>query len=135
MEVRGKLIEKLRLESGTSKAGKAWEKLPFVIKLEGSKPEREKILAIDAFGSDKAQFINDTDIGTELMCTIEVTSREYNGRYFHNVNLIKAETIKDSGSPVYDQKAMNDSSNDRAKQIMQSQGVTAGDDEDDLLPF
>ncbi len=91
MEVTGKLIKKLPLESGIGKkSGKPWEKLTFVLQKEGKYPS---VLAIDTFKADTIQFISNTSVDTVLKCDINVDSREYNGRYFHNVGLWKAEVV------------------------------------------
>ena len=99
MEITGKLIKKLPQEGGTSKAGKPWTKDAFVLQLEGTFPRE---LKIDIFNNtEKSQFINDTNIDTVLKCDINLDSKEYNGRYFHNVTLWKVEVVRDMGNESF----------------------------------
>ena len=82
MEVIGKLIKKLELETGTSKAGKEWKKQSIVIDT-GNDFNNE--VCISAFG-DKVGQMNKLEIGMEVSVLCNVYSREYNGRYFHNID-------------------------------------------------
>ena len=82
MEVIGKLVKKLELETGTSKAGKEWKKQSIVIDT-GNDFNNE--VCISAFG-DKVGQMNKLEIGMEVSVLCNVYSREYNGRYFHNID-------------------------------------------------
>ena len=82
MEVTGKLVKKLELETGTSKAGKEWQKQSIVIDT-GNDFNNE--VCVSAFG-DKLKQINKLEIGMEVSVLCNVYSREYNGRYFHNID-------------------------------------------------
>ena len=82
MEVTGKLVKKLKLETGTSKAGKEWKKQSIVIDT-GNDFNNE--VCISAFG-DKVGQMNKLEIGMEVSVLCNVYSREYNGRYFHNID-------------------------------------------------
>ena len=82
MEVKGKLVKKLDLETGTSKAGKEWKKQSIVIDTGG---DFNNEIAVSAFG-DKIDSMNKLEIGMEVSVLCNVYSREYNGRYFHNID-------------------------------------------------
>jgi len=83
MEVTGKLVKKLELETGTSKkSGKEWKKQSIVIDTGG---EFNNEVCVSAFG-DKLQQMNKLEIGMEVSVLCNVYSREYNGRYFHNID-------------------------------------------------
>jgi len=82
MEVTGKLVKKLDLETGTSKAGKEWRKQSIVIDTGG---EFNNEICVSAFG-DKMDQMNKLEIGMEVSVLCNVYSREYNGRYFHNID-------------------------------------------------
>jgi hypothetical protein len=77
MEVTGKLVKKLDLETGVSKAGKEW-----IIDTGGGFNNEG---CVSAFG-DKLQQMNKLEIGMEVSVLCNVYSREYNGRYFHNID-------------------------------------------------
>ena len=82
MEVTGKLVKILDLETGTSKAGKEWKKQSIVIDT-GNDFNNE--VCVSAFG-DKVGQMNKLEIGMEVSVLCNVYSREYNGRYFHNID-------------------------------------------------
>ena len=82
MEVKGKLVKILELETGTSKAGKEWEKQSILIDTGG---DFNNEVCVSAFG-DKLKQMNKLEIGMEVSVLCNVYSREYNGRYFHNID-------------------------------------------------
>ena len=82
MEVKGKLVKKLELETGTSKAGKEWKKQSIVI---DTGDEFNNLIAVSAFG-EKLKQMNKLEIGMEVSVLCNVYSREYNGRYYHNID-------------------------------------------------
>jgi len=82
MEVTGKLVKKLELETGTSKAGKEWQKQSIVIDTGG---DFNNEVCVSAFG-DKVGQMNTLEIGKDVSVLCNVYSREYNGRYFHTID-------------------------------------------------
>ena len=83
MEIRGKVKTILPLESGTSKAGKEWQKQTIVI---DSGDEFNNLTAVSAFGEDKIKHLNKLDIGMTVAILCNVYSREYKGKYYHNID-------------------------------------------------
>ena len=81
MEVTGTVLRKLELETGVSKAGKEWKKQSIVIDTGG---EFNNEVCVSAFG-DKVGQMNKLEVGMEVSVLCNVYSREYNGRYFHNI--------------------------------------------------
>ena len=53
MELKGKIKHISEVQSGTSKAGKEWKKLLFVISNNEGYEGQEQIFAFDVFGEDK----------------------------------------------------------------------------------
>jgi len=82
MEVKGKLVKKLEQEAGTSKAGKAWVKQIIVIDTEA---DYNNIVAIECFGEDKVKLLNNLKVGDLLTVDCNVFSREFGGKYYHNI--------------------------------------------------
>ena len=82
MEVTGKLVKILDLEQGTSKAGKKWQKQSIVID-NGS--EFNNLIAISAFGISVDK-LNRLELGMDVSVMCNVYSREYNGKYYHNID-------------------------------------------------
>ena len=82
MEVTGKLVKKLDLETGTSKAGKEWKKQSILIDTGG---DFNNEICVSAFG-DKLEQMLKLEVGMEVSVLCNVYSREYNGRYYHNID-------------------------------------------------
>ena len=86
MEIIGKLVQKLERETGVSKSWKTWEKQSILVKQ--SLPaglEVKETVVIEFFG-DKMQSIRDIEEGTDVNVSVNLSSREYNGKYFHNID-------------------------------------------------
>ena len=83
MEVTGKLVKILDLETGTSKAGKEWQKQTVVI---DSGDEFNNLTAVSAFGEDKIKHLNKLQVGMTVAILCNVYSREYKGKYYHNID-------------------------------------------------
>ena len=85
MEVQGTLKQILPLESGESKSGKAWQKQTIVVETQETYP---KLIAVEV--SEKAlSRLQDYSIGQTITCSINIESREYNGRWFTSVKCWK----------------------------------------------
>ena len=82
MDVTGKLVKKLEAETGVSKSGKEWKKQSFVVDTGG---EFNNEVCISAFG-DKMDAMNKLEVGMQVIVLCNVYSREYNGRYYHNID-------------------------------------------------
>ena len=82
MEIKGKIIKMLPLETGISKAGKEWKKQSKVIDTDN---DFNNEVCVSTFG-DKVERMNKLEIGMEVSVLCNVYSREYNGRYFHNID-------------------------------------------------
>jgi hypothetical protein len=82
MEIKGKLVQKLERETGVSKSGKSWEKQSIMVE---QNVEYNKEVVISFFG-DKIKSIRDIEVGSDISVSINLSSREYNGKYFHNID-------------------------------------------------
>ena len=83
MEVTGKLVKVLELETGISKkSGKEWKKQSILIDTGG---DFNNEICVSAFG-DKLEQMHKLEVGMEVSVLCNVYSREYNGRYFHNID-------------------------------------------------
>jgi len=83
MEIIGTLKIKLAVESGVSKAGKDWKKQTIVL---DTNAEYNNLVAISFFGDDKVAMIDGFSEGTDLKVGVNVSSSEWNGRYFNNID-------------------------------------------------
>jgi hypothetical protein len=83
MEITGKLIKKLDIEGGVSKAGKEWQKQSILVEQSGTDYNKEVVIS---FFGDKIKSLRDLQEGSEVVVSINLSSREYNGKYFHNID-------------------------------------------------
>jgi hypothetical protein len=83
MNITGKLVQKLERETGVSKTGKTWVKQSILVEQSGTDYNKE--VAISFFG-DKIKSIRDIEVGADVNVSINLSSREYNGKYFHNID-------------------------------------------------
>ena len=102
MEVIGKLSQKFEPTGGINAAtGKNWRKMEFLIEKKGKFPS---VLMLSTFSDQVINFIEDASVGTELSCSIDVSSREWKGRYFTEVRCFKVETYRNENTDYYPQK-------------------------------
>lgn len=90
-EVKGKLIQTLPIQSGVSKAGKEWSKQEFVI--ETTEDQFPKKICFTLFG-DKVSILNGISVGDEIDVAYNVESRDFNGKWYHNINAWKISPLK-----------------------------------------
>jgi hypothetical protein len=85
MEVQGTLKQILPIESGESKSGKTWQKQTIIIETADAYPKQ---IAVEV--SEKAlSRLQDYSEGMTITCSINIESREYNGRWFTAVRAWK----------------------------------------------
>jgi hypothetical protein len=94
MQVKGTLIQKLKMESGVSKAGKEWKKQDFVIETNEQFPKK---VCFTLFG-DKISLIDGMTEGSELEVFFSLESRDFNGKWYHNINAWKIEQAGATGA-------------------------------------
>lgn len=82
MEVKGKIVKKLEVQSGISKAGKDWKKQTVVV---DTGDDFNNIIAVSAFG-DKVEQLDKLQEGMNVIISCNVYSREYKGKYYHNID-------------------------------------------------
>ena len=91
MQERGRVKTITALQSGQSKAGKDWSKKELIIETDGQYP---KMIAATFFG-DKVQMIEKLREGDLVDLDFNVESREWNGKWFHNINGDRVDIVVD----------------------------------------
>ena len=81
MNVIGKLIKKLDRETGVSKTGKTWEKQSILVE-QNADYNKEVVIT---FFSDKIKSLRDIEVGSDVNVSVNLSSREFNGKYYHNI--------------------------------------------------
>jgi len=87
MEVTGKVIAVLPAQGGTSKTGNEWKKQEYVIETHEQYPKK---ICFQIFGADKIEQAA-IQPGEELTVHFDIDSREYQGRWFTNINAWRVE--------------------------------------------
>lgn len=95
LSVKGKVEQILKPESGVSRAGKEWNKQEFVIETDDQFPRK---VCFTLFG-EKTSLINGMAAGEEVEVSFNLESREYNGKWFHNINAWKIDKAGASNLP------------------------------------
>ena len=83
MELTGKVIQVLPISQGVAKnTGNPWRKLEFIVEtLDSSYPKK---ICFELFGEKIDQ--NPVSVGTIVTVNFDLTSREYNSRWFTQVS-------------------------------------------------
>jgi hypothetical protein len=95
LSIKGKLSRKLSVESGTSKAGNEWKKQSFLLDT-GAQYNPE--VCFQLFGDEKIEILNHHKEGDEVEVSFNLSSKEFNGRYFHNIDAWRIENISSNGA-------------------------------------
>jgi len=98
ISIKGKVSQILEVESGTSKAGKDWKKQSFVI---DSGAQFNPLVCFSLFGEEKMAMLQGVEAGQEVEVFFNVSSREFNGKWYHNLDAWKVETSQ-SNVPTND---------------------------------
>ena len=108
LSVKGTIKQKLELEQGTSKAGKEWKSQSFVL---NTGAQYNPDICFKLFGEDKIQLIANVNDGDEVEVAFNLSSREWNGKWFTSADAWKidkvggstaTETVDDSEIPVFE---------------------------------
>ena len=81
MELIGKIVQVLPLQSGTSKAGNPWQNQEYIRETLGTQYPRK--VCFNLFGDNVNKF--PLQVGQEVTVSIDVESREFNGRWYTDV--------------------------------------------------
>lgn len=84
MELKGKIIGVLPLQSGEGKNG-TWQKQEYILETSDSKYPKKVCFAV---WGDNIETFNITE-GKELTASIDIESREFNGKWYTNVQAWK----------------------------------------------
>jgi hypothetical protein len=85
--LKGKLSRILDPESGMSKAGNQWKKQEFLIETTDQFPKK---VCFTLF-NDKVSVLSGLKPGDEIEVSFDVESREFNNKFYHNLNAWKIE--------------------------------------------
>lgn len=106
MEITGKLIQKLPVQSGVSSTGNNWSKAEFVIETIEQYPKK---VCANLWG-ERAKALDQFQLGSLITVSFDLESREYNGRWYTDVKAWKVEAATPAAAagapaPAYGQPA------------------------------
>ena len=87
MEIKGRLVKILPVQSGQGRNGE-WKKQDIVLEMDGTYPKK---VCVTLWG-DKVN-VSSLVEGTMLNASIDIESREFNGKWYTNVTAWKVEPV------------------------------------------
>jgi len=88
MEISGKIIQKLPLQSGESKAsGKPWQVQAYVLETQEQYPRK---VCFELFGEQRIKD-NPCELDELVTVSFDIESREFNGRWFTSIRAWKVQ--------------------------------------------
>jgi hypothetical protein len=95
LELSGKVIQILPMESGEGRTGQQWKKQYFVIEyMDGNYPKKVSIM----LWGDKTDALKSIQIGSDVKVSFNVESREYNGRWYTDIKAWRVESLGNSAA-------------------------------------
>tara|TARA_B100001029_G_C14837319_1_gene326330 strand:- start:154 stop:519 length:366 start_codon:yes stop_codon:yes gene_type:complete len=108
LSIKGTIKHKLEIEEGVSKAGKEWKSQSFVL---NTGAQYNPDICFKLFGEEKINLISNLNDGEEVEVSFNLSSREWNGKWFTSADAWKiektedntiVETIDDADIPVFE---------------------------------
>ena len=121
LKIKGKVFKILTEQSGTSQVGKAWIKQDFVIETDDQYPKK---ICVTAMGEKIVPVVKTLTVGQEVEVHINIESREYQDKWFSNINAWRIDKNPNGITNQPTETAVSE--NKTNKQIV---------DESDNLPF
>ncbi len=81
MQFKARVISKLPIATGTSQSGNNWSKATIIVETISQYPKKVALINMK-----RAEEFNSLPIGTTATFDIEIESREFNGRWYSDIN-------------------------------------------------
>ena len=95
MELEGRIVRKLNVQSGSSARG-TWSKQEFIFEYqEGNYPSQ---VCMNVWGEEKVKDLEKYQVGDKVKISFNLSSREYNGRWYTDVRAWRIEPAGATGS-------------------------------------
>lgn len=101
MEITGQIIQLLPEVTGTGRSGNSWRKQEFILETRGQYPRK---VCMSLWGDKIDQF--PLQSGAEITASVEVESREYNGRWYTDIRAWKIAAAHAGVGPAASPSAM-----------------------------
>lgn len=99
MQITAKIIQLLPLQTGTGKNGE-WKKQDVIVETEGQYPKK---FCLSVWGDKINEEI--LQVGSNLKFSVEIESREYNGKWYTDVKAWKVEGVSLNSAPPFIESA------------------------------
>jgi hypothetical protein len=96
MEIIGKLIQKMPMQSGISKTGNSWQKQEFVIETLEQYPRK---ICANLWG-ERTAVLETLNIDDKVVMSFDLESREFNGKWYTDVKASKIEPVSTNPQQV-----------------------------------
>ena len=96
MELKGKVMQLLTLQTGTGKKG-VWKKQEFIVETQAQYPKK---VCLSIWGDKIDQF--NVKEGDMVNVSVDLESREYNGRWYTEARAWKVEKSGNAAPPQAD---------------------------------
>lgn len=119
LQISGTVTKLLPKTEGTSAAGKQWAKQEFVLTTQEQYP---KTICFCIFGQDRIDKFSVKE-GETLLVSFDINSREYNNRYYTDVNVwnIERRGAQQPQGNVYQQSPLAAQQQANQQQVQQMQ--------------
>ncbi len=98
LELEGRIARKLNVQTGTSARG-SWAKQEFIFEYqEGNFPTQ---ICMNVWGDEKVKDLEKYHVGDKVKVSINLSSREYNGRWYTDVRAWRIEPAA-AAAPSYE---------------------------------
>ena len=89
LEITGKLLQKLPMQSGQGSTGNNWQKQEFIIETTEQYPKK---ICAQLWG-DKIDQLEKLNIGEMISVSFAVESREYSGRWYTDIKAWRVSAV------------------------------------------
>lgn len=130
MNIKGKVVQVLPVESGTSKNGNQWSKASLIVETTEN-PQYPKKIKIS--NMKNAEAFSKLAVGSEVTFKVEIESREYNGRWYTEINCWGWDAAAQTEQALAQPAQQSEYLRTMRQPIPSQQTETAQDQTDDLL--
>ncbi len=96
LEIKCRLLDKLAVQSGTSARG-PWSKQDFIVETLEQYPRK---ICMNVWGQDKVNELASYNAGELVTVSVNIESREFNGRWYTDVRAWRIQRDAVEGAPV-----------------------------------
>lgn len=93
LSITGTLTKKNQIENIENKEGKKWIKQTFLIDIG---QDYNSKICFQLFGEEKVKILESYNLGDRIEVFFNISSREYNNRYYHNIDAWKINPSNNS---------------------------------------